>query len=219
MKTNLLYILSASLLLSIAFSSCTLSNDVVSNKKIQKRKYQKGFFLAKKSNTTQKDSNHTQYAFAESNALENIREKETSPHLNGISNIEKTSARTEKRIRKENHKKIIQQIRELNDLAHTTHNNDQSPKEKLSDIDAAKNLNPNYEASIITAAAVKKNDASNLLNLGIKLLILGLILFVLGLLLSIGIGALGNIFFLLSSLAWIGGLVCIILHYIDVYDL
>ena len=219
MKKIALSSLSFTFLICLILSSCTLSNDVVTNKKIQKRKYQKGFFLAKKSNTTQKDSNHTQYAFAESNALENIREKETSPHLNGISNIEKTSARTEKRIRKENHAKIIQQIRELNELAHTTYNNDQSPKEKLSDIVAAKNLNPNYEASVITATAVKKYDVSNLLSLGLKLLILGLALFVLGLLLSIGIGALGNIFFLLSSLAWIGGLVCIILHYIDVYDL
>jgi hypothetical protein len=219
MKKTLISAACSLITLTILFSSCSINTDVVSNKKIQKRKYQNGFFLAKKSNTTQKDSNHTEYAFAESNDLENTKEKDSSPHLNGISNIEKTSVRTEKRIRKENHKKIIQQIRELNDLAHTTHNNDQSPKEKLSDIGAAKNLNPNYEASIITAAAVKKNDASNLLNLGIKLLILGLILFVLGLLLSIGIGALGNIFFLLSSLAWIGGLVCIILHYIDVYDL
>jgi len=219
MKKIALSSLNFTFLICIILSSCTLSNDVVSNKKIQKRKYQRGFFLAKKSNTTQKDSNQNEYAVAKSNDLENFKENESSSQLNLISKLEKTSAKTEKSIKKENRTKIIQQIKGLNKLAHTTHNDGQSPREKLADTDASKNLIPNYEASVITAAAVKKYDVSNLLSLGLKLLILGLALFILGLLLSIGIGALGNIFFLLSSLAWIGGLVCIILHYIDVYDL
>ena len=219
MKKIALSSLNFTFLICIILSSCTLSNDVVSNKKIQKRKYQRGFFLAKKSNTTQKNSNQNEFAIAKPKDLENIKENESSSQLNLILKLEKTSAKTEKRIKKENRTKIIQQIKGLNELAHTTHNDGQSPREKLSDTGASKNLIPNYEASVITAATVKKYDVSNLLSLGLKLLILGLALFILGLLLSIGIGALGNIFFLLSSLAWIGGLLCIILHYIDVYDL
>ena len=207
------------LLLCVILSSCGVSSDVVSNKKIQKRKYQKGLFLAKKSNTVQKNSNPTEYSYVESNYLKNTKKKDSSPHLDGITKSENTSDRTENRIRKETNKKNIQQIRELNELAHTKLNNAKSTKEKLSNIGIAKNITTNYEASLITATAVKKYDVSNLLSLGLKLLILGLILFVLGLLLGIGIGPLASIFFLLSSLAWIGGLVCVILHYIEVYDL
>ena len=216
MKKIALSSLSFTFLLCLILSSCALSSDVVSNKKIQKRKYQKGLFLANKSKKVKKDSKSAEYTFMESNDLDNILDERSNSSLDVGIKEEKSSGKNEKR---DCRKETIHQIKHINKLARELANEEKLVKANMSGIETQNKLDTNYEAAILAASSVIKNDLSDLLNLGLKLLILGLILFVLGLLLGTVIWALGNIFFLLSSIAWISGLVCIILHYIDVYDL
>ena len=220
MKTNLLYILSASLLLSIAFSSCTLSNDVVTNKKIQKRKYQNGFFLAKKSSSNKMKSAVAEYV---SPKMENSTSKE---EINAPASIVLPFAKKnnsivadEKKSEKKNLKNIIKTIREVNKAVKLASVSTKDSKTEKTSPFSKEKFKSEYEATLTADDDFKAPTETDLLKLGLTLLILGLVLSILAIIASGTIGGLAGVFYLLSSLAWLGGVVCLVLYFLDKYDI
>ena len=159
MKKIALSSLSFTFLLCLILSSCALSSDVVSNKKIQKRKYQKGLFLANKSKKVKKDSKSAEYTFKESNDLDNILDERSNSSLNVGIKEEKSSGKNEKR---DCRKETIHQIKHINKLARELANEEKLVKANMSGIETQNKLDTNYEAAILAASSVIKNDLSDL---------------------------------------------------------
>ena len=220
MKKKALSSLSFTFLICLILSSCTLSNDVVSNKKIQKRKYQKGLFLAKENKSKMIESGVVECLSPKMKHSPSQEEIITAPSLAIPSKENSNSvAIADKEAEKVNLKKIIKTIREANKAEKLA--SDDTTESKLEKISSflKEKFNSKYVAVLNAANDFKTPTQTDLVKLGIALLALGLALFILGMIASVASGGLGSLFYLLSSLAWLGGLICLILYFVDEYDL
>ncbi|MFN0032045.1 MAG: DUF4190 domain-containing protein [Flavobacteriales bacterium] len=79
MKTQLHRLLAALYLFTLLLSSCKTSNDVMSDRLIQKRKYNNGFFVEKKSGPTEKTTTVVQKENALTNEVAPITKTDSKP--------------------------------------------------------------------------------------------------------------------------------------------
>ena len=220
MKKIALSSLSFTFLICLILSSCTLSNDVVTNKKIQKRKYQKGFFLAKKSSSNKMKSDVAEYV---SPKMESSTSKE---EINAPASIVLPFAKKnnsivvdEKKSEKKNLKNIIKTIREVNKAVKLASVSTKDSKTEKTSPFSKEKFKSEYEATLTADDDFKAPTETDLLKLGLTLLILGLVLSILAIIASGTIGGLAGVFYLLSSLAWLGAVVCLVLYFLDKYDI